>query len=74
MIVQQIKIFKGVDTEIPEMERQINRWMRKSGARVLSVNGNLASQSGGGSAPMSSFAGSDVMIIIHFEIDHPASS
>ncbi len=43
-LMQQVKIFKSVDTEIPEMERQINRWMRKSGARVLSITGNLASQ------------------------------
>ncbi len=70
--MQQIKMFKSVDTEIAEMERQINRWMRKSGARILSVNGNLAPQSGGGGGPLNSFAAGDVFVIIHYEIDVPA--
>lgn len=68
--MQQIKLFKFVDTEIAEMERQINRWMRKSGARVLAVNGNLAPQpqaSSGG--PLNTFAGSDILVIIHYEVD-----
>lgn len=71
--MQQIKIFKGVDTEMPDMEKQINRWMRKSGARVLSITGNIASQASGGSAPMNSFAASDILVIVLYEIDHPAS-
>ena len=41
--MQQVKIFKSVDTELADLERQINRWMRKSGARVLSITGNIAS-------------------------------
>ncbi len=68
--MHQVKVFKSVDSEIPEMERQINRWMRKSGAKVLSINGNLAAQSGGG-GPMNSFAGGDVIVIVLYEIDPP---
>ena len=71
--MQQIKIFKGVDSEIPEMERQINRWMRKSGAKVLSVQGNLAAQSQS-NGPLNSFAGSDIMVILHYEIEAPAAT
>jgi hypothetical protein len=70
--MQQVKIFKSVDTEIPELERQINRWMRKSGARVLSINGNLASQPSVGSGPMNSFAAGDILMIVLYEIDAPA--
>jgi hypothetical protein len=73
VLVQQIKIFKSVDTEIPEMERQINRWMRKSGARVLSISGNLTSQSGNSGGPLNSFAAGDVMIIVHYEVDAPTA-
>lgn len=69
--MQQIKIFKSVDTEIPQMEHQINRWMRKSGARVLSVTGNLTSQPNAGQGPMNSFAAGDIMVIVHYEIDTP---
>jgi len=69
--MQQVKIFKSVDTEIPELERLINRWMRKSGARVLSITGNLDSQPSGGSGPMNSFAAGDILVIVLYEIDAP---
>ncbi|MEO9590264.1 hypothetical protein, partial [Rhodopirellula bahusiensis] len=72
-LVQQVKLFKGVDSELPELERQINRWIRKSGARVLSINGNLAPAPAAGTGPMNSFAAGDVLIIVHVEIDAPAS-
>jgi hypothetical protein len=70
--MQQVKIFKSVDTEIPEMERQINRWMRKSGARVLSISGNLASQPNADNGPMNSFSAGDILMIVLYEIDAPA--
>lgn len=70
--MQQVKVFKSVDTEIPEMERQINRWMRKSGAKVISITGNLTAQTAGG-GPMNSFAGGDVLLIVLYEIDSPAT-
>lgn len=68
--MQQVKIFKGVDSDTAGMEREINRWMRKSGARVLSITGNIASHATGGS-PMSSFAASDILVIVLYEIDRP---
>jgi hypothetical protein len=71
--MQQLKIFKSVDTELPEMERQINRWMRKSGARVLSITGNLASQLSDSGGPLNSFAASDILVIVLYEIDRPTS-
>jgi len=70
--MQQVKIFKSVDTESIEMEKQINRWMRKSGARVLSITGNLAASPASSQGPMSSFAGGNIMIIVLYEIDLPA--
>ena len=69
--MQQVKVFKSVDTEISEMERQINRWMRKSGARVLSITGNLAANPNTGAGPLNSFAASDILIIVLYEIDQP---
>jgi len=71
--MQQVKIFKTVDTELPDMEKQINRWMRKSGARILSINGNLTSQGTAGSGPLNSFGAGDVLIIVLYEIDRPSS-
>lgn len=71
--MQQVKIFKSVDTELQEMERQINRWMRKSGARVLSITGNIDGQAAAGGGPMNSFAASDILIIVLYEIDAPSA-
>ncbi len=69
--MQQIKIFKGVDSDMSELEREINRWMRKSGARVLSITGNISSHSTG-NGPLNSFAASDILLIVLYEIDKPA--
>ncbi|MEM1227435.1 MAG: hypothetical protein AAGJ40_17175 [Planctomycetota bacterium] len=69
--VQQVKLFKGVDSELAELERQINRWIRKSGARVLSISGNIAAQPPAQSGMVSSFAASDVLMIVHVEVDTP---
>ncbi|MFG0263093.1 MAG: hypothetical protein ACF788_11940 [Novipirellula sp. JB048] len=69
--MHQVKIFKNVDTEIADLEHQINRWMRKSGARVISITGNLAPASNGSGGPLSSFAASDVMVIVLYEVDPP---
>ena len=70
--MQQVKIFESVDSELPELEKQINRWMRKSGARVLSITGNLATSPSAGNGPMSSFSASDVLVIVLYEIDQPS--
>lgn len=70
--MQQIKIFKSIESERQELEKEVNRWIRKSGARVLSVTGNITSQ--GNSGPMSSFSGSDIIIILLVEIEQAAAS
>ena len=75
MFMQQIKLFKFVDTEMVEMERQINRWMRKSGARIIAVHGNLSPQpQAGGGGPLNTFAGSDILVIIHYDVEAKKTS
>lgn len=69
--MQQIKLFKGVDSELPELEKQINRWIRKTGVRVLSISGNLTGAPGASTGPMNSFAAGDVLIIVHVETEKP---
>lgn len=69
--MQQVKLFKGVDSELPELEKQINRWIRKTGVRVLSISGNLTGQPGASAGPMNSFAAGDVLIIVHVETEKP---
>jgi hypothetical protein len=70
--MQQVKIFKSIESERDQMEKEINRWMRKSGARVISITGNISANSPN-SQSMSSFSGNDILIIVLYEIDAPAS-
>jgi hypothetical protein len=71
--MQQLKIFKSVESELNTLERDINQWLRESGARVISVAGNIAAQSGkppaGPSGGLTSFAQSDILVIITYETD-----
>jgi hypothetical protein len=69
--MQQIKIFKGVDNELDELEKTVNRFIRKTGVRVISITGNLTSQPSSSGSPMSSFAAGHVLVIVHFEVDQP---
>ncbi len=69
--MHQIKMFKGLENEVAEMEQRINDWLRESGARVLSVTGNIASQSPKAEAAASlgqgGFPPSDVLVILTYE-------
>jgi hypothetical protein len=70
--MQQVKIFKSIESERDQMEKDINRWMRKSGARVISITGNISANSPN-SQSMSSFSGNDILIIVLYEIDAPTA-
>lgn len=70
--MQQVKIFKSIESERDQMEKDINRWMRKSGARVISITGNISANSPN-SQSMSSFSGNDILIIVLYEIDAPTT-
>jgi hypothetical protein len=67
--VQQVKIFKSTDTELEDLEKQINRFIRKNQVRVLSISGNHSSAPDTSSGPMNTFAGGDVTVILLYEVD-----
>jgi hypothetical protein len=70
--MQQIKIFKSLEFDFEEMEHNINVWLAKTGAKVLSITGNIAPQgdatgrsaAGGGSAGLTQ---SDVILFVLYE-------
>ncbi len=70
--MQQVKIFKTVESNAGSLENEVNAWIRDSGVRVVSVTGNIAPQSEA-SGPSSSalgqarFAPSDVVLIVLYE-------
>jgi len=70
--MQQIKIFKGIESELTTLEREVNQWLVESQARVLHIFGNLTPQSipptaKGSGLSTSEFAPSDALIVIFYE-------
>ncbi len=70
--MQQIKIFKSIESDVSDLERDINAWLKESGARVVNVFGNIAPQTIGDPAKAKgsrSFSPSDVLIVVLYETD-----
>lgn len=70
--MQQVKLFKGLENELAALENEVNRWLRETRARVISITGNMASQtpnpgSEGGGLSKSPFAPSDVFLVVLYE-------
>lgn len=70
--MQQIKIFKGLESEIGVLEGKVNTWLAESKVRVLNIIGNIAPQSPppdekSGALGMSAFSPSDVLIVVLYE-------
>ena len=69
--MQQVKLFKSVEDQVDSLEKEINDWLSRSGAKVISLTGNIAPQSvkpdGGGGLSKSSFAPSDVLVVLLYE-------
>ncbi|MEM1353468.1 MAG: hypothetical protein AAGH88_01150 [Planctomycetota bacterium] len=75
----QIKIFVGREDHTAELESDVNTWISESGVEVLSITGNIASQSvlpgkdsgpsniGGAGALGRRFAPSDILVLIQYE-------
>jgi hypothetical protein len=48
------------------MEKEINEWIVASGAKIISMTGNIAAQTGKGSH-VGAFSASDVLVILLYE-------
>ncbi len=64
--MQQIKIFKSVDTELNDLESQVNRWIASEKVRIVSIQGNIAPQAGK-HAMQGAFSQADVLLIVLYE-------
>lgn len=64
--MQRVKIFKSVEVELGVLEAEMNAWIESSGARIISITGNIAPQSLG-AAEAKSFDASDVLVIVLYE-------
>lgn len=71
-IVQQVKIFKGIETDLRALEDQVNDWLLDTQVQIISMVGNLSPQSMGTASQdkgltTGSFAPSDVLLIVLYE-------
>jgi hypothetical protein len=66
--MQQVKIFKSIESELEELEQSINAWIKESGARIISMSGNIAAQTTPSHGLSSTFSSSDIMIVVLYEV------
>ncbi len=65
--MHQIKLFKGVENEISQLETDINAWLAETGVNVVEMSGNISPQTPGREAGSSTrFAPSDILVAIHY--------
>ena len=65
--MQKIKLFKSIESELRAAEDEMNTWIETSGARIISVTGNIAPQTGN-TQQAGSFSASDVLIVVLYEV------
>ena len=64
--MQQVKIFKSIESELSSLEDEINAWMMQKNINVINIFGNMAPQSTTGPG-MGSFSSSDVLVVVLYE-------
>jgi hypothetical protein len=69
--MHQIKIFKGIENDVVGLEKQINSWLEQTGAKVISISGNIAPQSPPPDEALKTiaqnpWAPSDLLVIVHY--------
>ncbi len=70
--MQQVKLFKGLESDSAALEKQVNNWLVDSGARVLQITANIAPQGHAtdpraGSVSAAPFTPSDILIVVLYE-------
>jgi hypothetical protein len=65
--MQKIKLFKSIESELHSLEDEMNAWIADTGARVISVTGNIAPQTGN-TQQVGTFSASDVFVIVLYEV------
>ena len=67
--MQQVKFFKGVESDLGGLESEINGWLTESGATVVNMFGNIAPQTtqADGSKSARAFPPSDIFMAVVYE-------
>ena len=70
--MQKVKLFKGLESDIEGLEKEINDWLSESNSKVLNMFGNISPQTirpeaGTGGGLGRSYAPSDILIVALYE-------
>jgi len=70
--MQKVKIFKSLEKDVTRLEMDVNKWIAESGAKIISLDGNIAPQSertGATTGGMgdSRYPPSDIVLIVLYE-------
>lgn len=65
--MHQVKIFKSVESELWNLEAEINDWLKANNAKIVSLVGNIAPQSPTPPGTQETFSASDVLVVIVYE-------
>jgi hypothetical protein len=63
--VQKVKLFKSIESELGVLEKEINTWVADEKIKIISITGNIASQTPG--SHIGSQSASDVFVIVLYE-------
>lgn len=71
--MHQIKLFVGIESDIRQLESDINGWLKETNAEVVNMFGNIAPQTTGAEAPRSTeslrrFQPSDLFVAVVYEV------
>ena len=70
--MHQVKIFKGLESALPALEKEMNTWLAESRVKVVQVSGNLAATSGDRNEQNSlaayPYVASDVFMVVVYEV------
>jgi hypothetical protein len=68
--MQQIKIFKGIESDLHALETEVNEWLASGNGRVVNMFGNIAPQTiAAGKSAQGTFSASDVLLVVLYETD-----
>lgn len=70
--MHQIKLFKGLETDLAGVEQQVNAWLAESHARVINIFGNMSPQScpaddKNAMIAKGTFVPSDILLVVHYQ-------
>jgi hypothetical protein len=69
--MHQVKIFRGLESDIASLEKQVNAWLAEAHVKVVNMFGNMSPQSPSPTSSAaisgSAFSPSDIFLVILYE-------